>query len=790
MSEDNADRPWEPLFPYESAYPDQADAIDTLIDVGGRRGFGVVEGACGTGKTLMALMAGLSLVRDPSSSFQRVLVLTSVKQQLHQFEEDLRAINEGLPPSTPSVSGLTLQGKADVCPYNREGAGGIDETNVYERCTSLRERTVGLRDATSTDQLVSEAYSQQVELADSGAAGSDPTYLSSAGAESPFAREMPTHATDGGEVEYCPFYAQYLSDLPEEGEPVEATPFDPAELGLVDTEQLVSQAVETGSCPHSVMGALLPAVEVVIGNYYHAFDASTSEAFTAELLDDSTYVVCDEAHMLEPRVRDLVSQGMSDRALRNTEAELAQVVQPLLLEESAAPARRVGPIREMLSESELSVEDCQRVRELVGCVREFLDDRVTEHLESEFGNWQDRLAELPDTAIPLRDPTRPEPDSLSEFARSEGFTAADWALAGSVGPVVGTILDTIEEAETDQDEPDSRRAAPAVGQTLAAWERANHTDFFREIRLERGFDEAIPPGSWQRGYAGRLELHNCVPGDQIGEQLAEFGGGVLMSATLAPMDVFRAVSGLDHLEDAGRPIEQRVYGLNFPAENRVSFAVKAPKFTFDNRGQPGERSPTRVAHARAIRQVAGLDGNVLVGMPSYAEAEWAAETLRDRIDKEVLLDSSSSASETRRTRDAFFRGPGKVLVTSLRGTLTEGVDYKGDRLAATVISGVPIINTAAARTEAVRTAYEERFGDGFRTALLVPAVRKARQAIGRVIRGPDERGVRVLLDERYGSQEWDSVRALLGPDREEFQPVGVEMLGHALDRFDSETGPS
>jgi DNA excision repair protein ERCC-2 len=177
-------------------------------------------------------------------------------------------------------------------------------------------------------------------------------------------------------------------------------------------------------------------------------------------------------------------------------------------------------------------------------------------------------------------------------------------------------------------------------------------------------------------------------------------------------------------------------------------------------------------------------------MPSYAEAEWAAETLRDRIDKEVLLDSSSSASETRRTRDAFFRGPGKVLVTSLRGTLTEGVDYRGDRLAATVISGVPIINTAAARTEAVRTAYEARFGDGFRTALLVPAVRKARQAIGRVIRGPDERGVRVLLDERYGSQEWDSVRALLGPDREEFQPVGVEMLGHALDRFDAETGPS
>jgi DNA excision repair protein ERCC-2 len=85
----------------------------------------------------------------------------------------------------------------------------------------------------------------------------------------------------------------------------------------------------------------------------------------------------------------------------------------------------------------------------------------------------------------------------------------------------------------------------------------------------------------------------------------------------------------------------------------------------------------------------------------------------------------------------------------------------------------------------VRTAYDRRFGEGFRDALLVPAVRKARQAIGRVIRGPEERGVRVLLDERYASDDWDSVRDLLGPDREEFQPVGPDMLDFALERFDT-----
>jgi DNA excision repair protein ERCC-2 len=228
--------------------------------------------------------------------------------------------------------------------------------------------------------------------------------------------------------------------------------------------------------------------------------------------------------------------------------------------------------------------------------------------------------------------------------------------------------------------------------------------------------------------------------------------------------------------------------------------VKAPKFTYGNRRPPEESNRVREAHVRAIRQVAAGPGNVLVGMPSYAEAEWAAGALRaaSDVDKPVLLDESSADDATEDLKTEFFDGPAKVLVTSLRGTLTEGVDYRGDRLHAAVVCGVPIVNTASPRTRAVRTAYDRRFGDsgshpdspgasssgeGFRTALLTPAVRKARQAVGRVIRGPQEVGVRVLLDERYASDSWDSVRDLLGPDREEFRPVGPEMLSFALERF-------
>ena len=777
--------PWRDVFGHDDPYPEQEEGIATAIDTAGENGFLALEGACGTGKTMLALTAGIDLVRDPDSDYERILVLTSVKQQLRQFEQDLRLINENLPEDWRPVSGLTLVGKADVCPYNREGAGGIDDENVYDRCESLRERTRGLTEDTSAGSLAAHGRSQQVGLADTGTDDGGASYLESGGGMSPYSPEMPEYGVDTGTVEFCPFYAQYLDDLPEEGNPVEAVPFDHTEAGLVGTEDLVRHSVEHGTCPHSVMGALLPNVEVVVGNYYHAFDPTTTESFTGALLDDSTFLVCDEAHMLEPRVRELVSDGVSDTALRDAEAEIAQIVQPLTVtQETGRKTGAVDTLRGELEDSGVTVEDCQRVRTFLRDLREYLDDRVTDHLDREHYGWQDAMPDLPDAEIPLRDPEEPAVDDLTEWARETGYTESDWALAASVGSVVGHVLNTVEEAGEEGDDGEKRRTAPSVGRALAAWAEADHTDHFREIRLERTWNDVAPRDSWRRAYNGRFELHCCVPGDRIGERLAEFGGGVLMSATLAPLDVFRAVSGLDHLAESGRPVEERVYEMNFPAENRASFAVKAPKFTYANRGAPGEETPTRHAHARAIRQVAGGEGNVLVGMPSYAEAEWAAEALRGHVDKEVLLDESSSDAATGAMRDEFFDGPGKVLVTSLRGTLTEGVDYRGDRLAAAVVSGVPIINTASPRTKAVRTAYDRRFGDGFRDALLVPAVRKARQAIGRVIRGPDERGVRVLLDERYASDDWDSVRDLLGPDREEFQPVGVDMLDFALERFE------
>jgi DNA excision repair protein ERCC-2 len=780
---------WLDIFGHDEPYDDQVDGIETAIETARESGFLALEGACGTGKTMLALTAGIELVRDPESSFERVFVLTSVKQQLRQFEADLRTINGNLPEDYHPISAMTLVGKADVCPYNLGNAGGIDDSNVYERCERLRDRTRGLTDeGTTAGSLVDRAKSQQVGLADSKSGAS---YLEAGGEPTPFPRETPEAGE--GNVEYCPFYAGYLDDLPEDGDPIEAVPFDPTDFGLIEPEDLVRLAAGHGSCPHSVMGALLPNVEVLIGNYYHAFDPTTVESFTGGLIDEETFLVCDEAHMLEPRVRDLVGDSVSDRAIEDAERELSRVIEPLsAVEEAGADARHgssareeAAAVRAELDETDVTLGELRDTRRFLTALGDRLDERVTDYLDEAVPNWRGNLPDLDDDEIPLRDPETPATDDLTRWAERHGFDSRIWTRSESVCAVAARVLDTLDETE-------KRRASPPVGRTLALWHRADHTDFFREIELERTWDDTRSAESWRRAYTASYSLHNCLPAGAIGDRLDSFGGGVLMSATLEPLDVFTEVTGLKHLEEeADRPVIERTYGLEFPEENRASFAVAAPKFTYGNRGDPDESgdetTSTRRAYARAIRQVAEAPGNVLVGVPSYREAEWAASVLED-TDKPVLLDEATDDVATERLKQEFFAGDPKVLVTSLRGTLTEGVDYRGDRLAAAIVCGVPIINTASPRTRAVRTAYDREFGDGFRYALAVPAVRKARQAVGRVIRGPDERGVRVLCDERYAKESWDSVRGLLGAaEREEFQPVGTEMLGYALDQFWEET---
>jgi DNA excision repair protein ERCC-2 len=793
--------PWQEFFGFERPYENQADAIETAIDVGRDRGFLVMEGPCGTGKTMAALTAGATLLRE-TDQYENVVVITPVKQQLQQFVDDLRTMNAGL---KDPLSGLALVGKTDLCPYGREDVFPGD-VGVHERCEDLRESTADLveADTASAGSAVGSVAVQggpqedmwwdpqkasdlaRAARRDTGEVRSRvEERLVTAGAESPYVRQQPTapeDLTDSSDPPlYCPFEADWYAR--NKGSPLG---FDAGTNWVLTSEEFLPEATERGTCPHRVMSVLLKEADVLIGNYNHLFDSQTRE-LTDAVLDEETFVIVDEAHRLEERVRDLLSDSIGRQSLQQARNDL-----DLLLQFARQTSENREQAQTRLADYDMPLKAVERAREFYEDLIEWLDGHIDTYLTAEIDGYDRAFGHtaLPeeDLEIPLRDPASAESDTLSEWAHDAGYQAPFVRQLGAIGAAVENTIEDIS--------PDRTCICTGVGTLLSHWWDRDHTDYFREITLEYAPTEQDDPAyPWEHAYTPTLEMYNCMPGEQLQTVFEGLGGGVLMSATLEPLDVLTDAIGLDDLGGGdddrapSRPVVERTYDLAFPEKNRASWLVDADPFTLRNRGDPApdNHNETREEYAYVLRQIARSPGNVMIAMPSYREAAWAADRLKEDIDKRVLLDESSSNETTDDLKAEFFVGGGKVLLTSTRGTLTEGIDYDGDKLQTCAVVGIPLVSVGSPRVQAVKHAYANAFGNSnaFEYALTIPAVRRARQAIGRVLRGPDERGVRILVDQRYTEDAHRNSVCEYLPDSEteEFVTMTPMFLDSQIDRF-------
>ena len=829
-----SDRNWEPYFGFSSPYENQADAIEQAIETVGDRGYLAMEGPCGTGKTMAALTAAATLLRE-TDSFDNIFVATPVKQQRQQFIDDLRTINRGI---EEPLAGVALVGKTDLCPYGREDLFP-DDASVHDRCEELRESTAdlirdddndGAGEATTQSSIASQLLGsvaggsgddadapepaarltagredteqwwdteralelvrtaqQDLRAAQQSGGDVDTTPLETAGASAPYGTAQPAapeSMTDGEATPlYCPFEADWYAR--DKGSPVG---FEQGVDHVLSTDEFLPASVEAGTCPHRAMGVLLEHADVVIGNYNHLFDSRTRN-LTEPILDERTLVILDEAHRIEERVRDLVSDTVGRVTLTQAQRDLGE-----LLDRASQHPDNKELVEKHLAEHDVPYEAVEQAqtfyREAVAWLDDHVDDALTERFEGYAAGYPD---DLPDERVELelRDPETEERDSFTEWAETAGYDGAFFRTLGTVG---GAVEDALSQLGIDRD-----CVCTAVGARFGQWWTRDHTAFFREITLEPtdADRERLDPG-WRTAYNASLVMYNCIPAEQVGEILDGFGGGVLMSATLEPLDVFEAVSGLSSVADGSstagdsdsrppRHVDRRSYDLQFPAANRESWIVDVEPFTAHNRGDPiGPDNATRDRYAYVAREIARSHGNILLCYPNYAEAKWAASRLREEVDKPVYLDESSSHEATNALREGFVDDDHAVLVTSTRGTLTEGVDYEGEELHTCAVFGIPLVNIGSPRVQAVRHAYGDRFGrdNAFDYALTVPAVRQVRQAIGRVLRGPEEHGVRILVGERYLPDKPRSVAPFFSEqERTEFRRLTPEYLGGQFEQF-------
>ncbi|MBD3896694.1 ATP-dependent DNA helicase [Halomonas sp. ML-15] len=237
-----------------------------------------------------------------------------------------------------------------------------------------------------------------------------------------------------------------------------------------------------------------------------------------------------------------------------------------------------------------------------------------------------------------------------------------------------------------------------------------------------------------------LALRNLIPADFLAPRLAASQTTVLFSATLSPADYYRDLLGL--AEDA---VWWEVGSPFSGAQLEVRLARH-----LSTRWRDRESSLDALV-AVIADQYHRTPGNYLAFFSSFAYLEAAVSHLSRDYPEIPSRCQRRGMDETARQAfvDDFVAGGRGIGFAVLGGAFAEGIDLPGERLVGAFIAtlGMPPIS---AENEILKARLEERFGRGFDYAYRYPGLTKVVQAAGRVIRGPEDRGVVVLLDDRFG----------------------------------------
>lgn len=256
-------------------------------------------------------------------------------------------------------------------------------------------------------------------------------------------------------------------------------------------------------------------------------------------------------------------------------------------------------------------------------------------------------------------------------------------------------------------------------------------------RFDRGYEYFM----YREGDEVRLKLFCIDPSPIVEERLSLGRSAVLFSATLSPMEYYKTVFGLDRTA--------QTLSVESPFDPaRLSIAVMDKIST-----RFSEREHTLAAVVRVIAAtVSAKRGHYMVFSPSFAYSDALCAAFRARYPKLRVLKQESGMTEERRRAflSAFDEDDPSYLVAFcvMGGIYSEAIDLCGNRLIGAVIVGVGMPQLSTER-EAIAAYFDEKYEMGKAYAYVYPGMNKVLQAAGRVIRTEEDRGVLVLIDDRF-----------------------------------------
>lgn len=243
----------------------------------------------------------------------------------------------------------------------------------------------------------------------------------------------------------------------------------------------------------------------------------------------------------------------------------------------------------------------------------------------------------------------------------------------------------------------------------------------------------------------RIKLFCIDPHLPIQQMKARAKSTIFFSATLTPLKYFLTLLGGS--DDTMR--------FRFPSPFLQEQSLIVINDAISTKYHSREHSLAQVC--RTIHTtVMAKKGNYIVFFPSYQYMRMCYQMFSQQYeDVPIRIQTSAMLDHEKQAFLSAFDKTDQLNVSFcvLGGMFSEGIDLKGDKLLGSIIVGVglPQINP---EQDLIKQHFQV---DGYHYAYTFPGMNKVLQAAGRVIRSKQDKGVIVLLDERFTSNIYRSL---------------------------------
>jgi DNA excision repair protein ERCC-2 len=240
-----------------------------------------------------------------------------------------------------------------------------------------------------------------------------------------------------------------------------------------------------------------------------------------------------------------------------------------------------------------------------------------------------------------------------------------------------------------------------------------------------------------------LEVRHIDPSGPLLEICTAHACCILISGTLSPVESFaRYYFGDTKVTTLALPNA-------FPKKNRLICCANDITTAFSMR----QNKENNAGIADYIKAFCALKGNRAIYFPSYQILEGYANQTVPHIRARKVFIEPRDTSDASAALFAFLslpaQGESGVLFAVCGGKWSEGLDYRGEMLNGAMVIGLPLAPFNRVRKMMIEY-FRHKFGDeGEFLCYTLPAINKSLQALGRVLRTPEDRGILVLGEKRF-----------------------------------------